>query len=79
MQRWRNNMPSPDSVTYSEGGEYLSMTLPQDRFKGSLGVTKHFINTGEGRICCNRGLTVKLNLEVHRLKPWQVGMEEKTF
>lgn len=34
---------------------------------------------GEGGIRFNWGMTVKLNLEGHRWKPWQVGMEEKTF
>ena len=32
-----------------------------------LGVKKHYINTGEGGIHCNWGMTVKLNLEVHSL------------
>ena len=51
----------------------------QDRCKCSLGVTKHYINAGEGGIRFNWGMTVKLNLQGHRWKPWQVGMEERTF
>ena len=70
---------SPDSWTNSEWGDYLSMTLLQDRCKCSLGVTKHYINTGAGGIHFTWGMTVKLNLEGHRLKPWQAGMEERMF
>lgn len=52
MQRLRSNEPSSDSWTNSEEGEYPSMTTA-DRFKCSLGVTKHYINTGEGEIHFN--------------------------
>ena len=44
-----------------------------------LGVKKHYVNTGEGEIHCNWGVTVKLSIEVHRLKLWKVGKEEKIF
>lgn len=44
-----------------------------------LEVEKHYVNTREGEIPCNWGVTVKLIIEVHRLKLWQVGIEEKIF
>lgn len=45
---------SPDSWTDSEGGEYPSIILQQDRFKCSLEVTKQYTNTGKGEIHLTR-------------------------